>query len=111
MNRSEDKLFNHPWIKEISEGRIRLMTKYKIRLFTAWKNEKFSGVLRDILDEAGLGEDVVGEGFWRELQDSFTMLGFPKYSREDMSDPQFKEENPLVLSGKFIRDKSTGWLI
>lgn len=108
MNRNEDKLFNHPWIKEVSEGRIRLKTKYKIRLFTAWKREKFSGVLRGILEEAGLGEEVVGDDFCRELQDSFTMLGFPKYSKEDMSDPQFKEENPLVLSGKFIRDKSTG---
>ena len=45
MNTIEDKLFKHPWIKEVSEGRIRLKTKYKIRLFTAWKREKFRGVL------------------------------------------------------------------
>ena len=105
---NEEKLLKHPWVNDVFDGRVRLKTKYKIRLFTAWKKEKLPRVIRGILEENGLGEDVAGEELCTDLENSFTMRGFPRYTREEMADAGFKEENPLVLSGMFIRNKTIG---
>ena len=108
MGIDEERVLKHPWVKDVFDGRIRLKTRYKIRLFTAWKKEKLPRVVRGILEENGLGEDVTGEELCSDLVNSFTMRGFPRYTREEMADPGFKEENPLVLSGMFIRNKTIG---
>ena len=82
--------------------RLVLKTEFRARLFKLWKNGEGSRIPA-ILTNAGLGTDVVGVEYLRQLLTDFKDYGYPLFMKWELElSPELYRSNPLLASGKFV---------
>lgn len=107
----DDKaLQGHPCVSKVDRFKLVLNTELRVQMYKVWKENQNSAVIAQMLQANGLEPQLVGTDYHMTLASAFRMNGFPVYSKAEIAlKADYKEENPLLLSGRFIRaDKGNG---
>lgn len=107
----DDKaLQGHPCVSKVDRFKLVLNTDLRVQMYKVWRENQSPSVIAQMLQTNGLGPELVGPDYHMTLASAFRMNGFPFYYRAEIAlKPDYKEENPLLLSGRFIRaDKGNG---
>ena len=101
----DDKaLQGHPCVSKVDRFKLVLNTDLRVQMYKVWRENQSPSVIAQMLQANGLGPELVGPDYHMTLASAFRMNGFPFYYRAEIAlKPDYKEENPLLLSGRFIR--------
>lgn len=95
-------LQTNPNVCYATRHRLVLKTEFRTRLFKLWKNGEGSRI-PSILARAGLGTDVVGVEYLRNLLTGFKDYGYPLFMKWELElSPELYKANPLLATGKFV---------
>lgn len=98
-----EKLQNNPCVYKVDRLSLALTYEFRKEMYFKWKQEQQSAsVIAALLNEKGLTADLVGKAYPLELARSFRGSGFPRPHRSETAlIMDYKEEHPLILSGKY----------
>ena len=101
------KLRENPNVSYVDKKVIEFSLSFRISLFEKWKKKPKELTIKEGLEENGILKEDVSDYLYRELHTKFMMGGYPIHqgNREYMEDTDYKESNPLILSGKYHRLK------
>ncbi len=95
-------LQTNPNVCYATRHRLMLKVDFRARLFKLWKNGEGS-LIPAILARAGLGTEVVGVEYLRQLLTGFKDYGYPLFMKWELElSPELYKDNPLLASGKFV---------
>jgi len=102
------KLQQNPVVKSVSQRYIEFELSFMIRLFERWKTAPCPETITKVLAEENiLLKDLT---LWEDknLDVKFKNGGYPRHRnrKEFEDDTDYKESNPLILSGKFHKIKN-----
>lgn len=93
----------NPCVYKADAYGITLKTAFRVKLFKLWKEGNMPA-LKQTLEDNGLGQDKTGPRFFDQLIAAFQMSGYPLNKKDEYralnGEP---EDNPLILSGKYVR--------
>ena len=102
----EKKLQSHPCVYKVDQWKLVLKYDFRMRLYKAWKPEQKPAEIFRILQEEGLTEELAGPDYFMAVANGFKGGGYPVPQRPEIAAKMdYREENPLILSGKFIRSQ------
>lgn len=101
------KLRENPNVSYVDKKVIEFSLSFRISLFEKWKKKPKELTIKEALEENGILKEDVSDYLYRELHTKFMTGGYPIHQgkREYMEDTDYKESNPLILSGKYHRLK------
>ena len=93
----------NPCVYKADAYGITLKTAFRVKLFKLWKEGNMPA-LKQMLEDNGLGLDKTGLRFFDQLITAFQMSGYPLYKKDEYFTLNgAPEDNPLILSGKYVR--------
>ena len=93
----------NPCVYKADAYGITLKTAFRVKLFKLWKEGNMTA-LRQMLEDNGLGQDKTGLRFFDQLIVAFQMSGYPLNKKDEYRALNgAPEDNPLILSGKYVR--------
>lgn len=101
---NQKELAKNPYVRKVDLFTLQLTTKMRVKLFKAWrKNQDATEIIR-IMKEHELRPELTGTNYFQTVINGFKSSGFPiTLSSEIATTKGYKEENPIIVSGKFIR--------
>ncbi len=107
---NEEKLSANPIVSKVNYRHIDFIHSFRIELFEKWKLCPTEELIKTELAKIDIFEDDLLSGTFKDISNSFMLGGYP-LSRDRCNphkNPNYKETNPLILSGYYYRKKS-GW--
>lgn len=103
----QKELEKNPYVRKVDSYTLQLTTEMRVKLFRVWrKNQDAAEILR-IMTEHGLKPEFTGANYYQTVINGFKGNGFPVFTRSEIAlMKDYREENPLILSGKFIRPET-----
>lgn len=103
----QKELAKNPYVRKVDGYSVLLTTDFRIKLFRVWRKNQDASEILQMMIKHGLKPEFTGPNYYQTVLNSFKMSGFPVHMRSEITMiKDYKEENPLVLSGKFIRPES-----
>lgn len=100
----EKKLNLNPLVSKTDGFTLVLSTDFRIKLYKEWRQNRDPGVIARMLEENGLEKELTGDYYHMTLINGFKMGGYPVYKISEIASiTDYKEENPILTSGKFVR--------
>lgn len=98
-----EALQNHPCVYKVDRYLLTLTYPFRKEMFKEWKKQQTVLAIVRMLDDNGLTSDLVGKDYPLDVMRSFKNSGFPRPHRSETAVmTEYKEENPLILSEKYI---------
>ena len=98
---NEKELLKNPCVYKVDQRKLILRTDFRIELYKLWRNGELEKIEQKLL-EKGLGPEVVGADYGKDLLTSFKNSGYPVYKSDELTfSPEKMKEHPLIASGKF----------
>lgn len=99
-----EELEKNPCVQKVGIYEMKLTTAFRIRLFHAWKVSQSVETIVQMLEENGITKELTGDMYALSIERSFKMSGIPFYTASEIRMMTgYVEENPLILSGKYIQ--------
>ncbi len=107
FNYDQKELAKNPYVRKVDHYTLQLTTEMRVKLFKVWrKNQDATEILR-IMKEHGLNPQLTGRDYYQTVITGFKGSGFPvTLSSEIAMAKDYREENPIITSGKFIRTEN-----
>lgn len=104
LHYDKKKLISNPHVSKFDDFTLKLSIDFRVKLYKEWRQNQDSGAVARMLEDNGLGEELTGDNYHITLINGFKSSGYPVYKNSEIAMiPDYKEENPLLTSGKFVR--------
>ncbi len=105
-----EKLEQNPVVKTVTRRHIEFKLSFMIRLFERWKTAPYVETITSVLAEENILLQDVTSRLSEDIKIKFQNGGYPRHRnrKEFEEDTDYKESNPLILSGKYHKMK-THW--
>jgi len=106
----EKKLISNPHVSKFDGFTLMLSIDFRVKIYKQWRQNYDAGVIVGMLEENGLGKEVTGSNYYMTLVNGFKTSGYPVYKNSEIAlITDYREENPILTSGKFVRiDRGNG---
>ena len=106
----EKKLISNPHVSKFDGFTLMLSIDFRVKIYKQWRQNYDAGVIVGMLKENGLGKEVTGSNYYMTLINGFKTSGYPVYKNSEIAlITDYREENPILTSGKFVRiDRGNG---
>lgn len=102
---NREKLKDNPIVDSFYNKSVEFTLPFRIKLFEKWKENPTVETIEEELKKVDILEEDLMSGAFRDICARFKSGGYPlpKNKVDPEKDPDYKETNPLILSGKFYR--------
>lgn len=107
FNYDQKELEKNPYVRRVDYYTLQLTAPIRVLLFKEWRKSQDATEILKILKKHGLTPELTGPKYCQKVMNGFKSSGFPiTLSSEIAMTKDYVEENPLILSGKFVRTES-----
>lgn len=107
-----DSLKTNSCVYSVSSNTLILTVEFRILLFNKWKSSPSLDSVTKFMTESGLNSEIIGLRYCKDLIEKFKQAGFPNPLMDEYNSiSEYTEQNPLVLSGLYSREKDGRILI